>query len=279
MKFWIVGSQGLVGSYMRGFGLATSRLEVDAAEESEVEAFLQKHPEVTHIVNCAAFSEVDAAENRREEAYLGNVIVPKTLAKVAKRKGLYFLHLSTDYVFRGEKAIPLKESDPTDPCNYYGMTKRMGEEAVQRVSPYFGILRTSWVFGKGGKNLLANVKSLLQEKETLSLVSDQWGRATYVKDLCTVIQKVLEKQLAGIYQFANEGVTNKYAFVEHAYAFFQKKGRALKAKKLEAISHKAFASPCQRPLYSAFDTTKIEGECDIKPRSWKEALEEFLCET
>jgi dTDP-4-dehydrorhamnose reductase len=269
---WITGAKGLLGSSLQKkckAALQTGK-EVDISEMGQVEAFLKSHPEITHIVNCAAYSQVDAAEKEREAAYRANALGPENLAIGAQKKGIKLIHISTDYVFPGTGNSPLKEEDPTAPCNYYGVSKLEGEQKALAHSAL--VIRTSGIFGSGGKNFVSKLFDLLQSQEEIRLTQDQWGRFTYAPDLAETILQMRDQK--GLYQYANSGVASKYQFAVAMREEALRMGFPVMTESILATSN--FISPCKRPLYSAFDTSKIERFVTIRP--WQEALREFLCE-
>ncbi len=274
MKVWITGAKGLVGSYLISQQtipfVATGR-EIDIAEPSQVDEFVRRE-KPTHIFNCAAFSAVDPAETERDAAFRSNALGPQVLGRVAKERRIKLLHLSTDYVFAGTGKQPLKETDPVAPCNYYGMTKLEGEKGLKAVYPEACILRTSWIYGSGGKNFVAKLIGLLQTKEELRLVEDQVSRPTYVPDLVHVM--ILMKDRSGLYQFANAGPTSKYDFALALRQEAANLGFPIRCKTILPCLSSEFSAPAKRPLYSAFDTTKIESI--YKPRHWRDTLPEYL---
>lgn len=275
---WITGARGLLASALMnqckiwGKEVLQTGREVDISDLSQVRAVLQKTPQLTHIINCAAFSLVDDAEIKREEAWKTNALGPENLAKAAKEAGIKLVHISTDYVFGGQIHRPLTEEDATDPCNYYGETKLEGEKRALDLSAL--VIRTSWIFGNGGKNFVAKLLQLLETQEEIRLTVDQWGRATYAVDLAQAILQMLDRE--GLYQYANQGVVNRYEFALAMREEALRLGYKVQTKSILAVPSSTFSSPCKRPAYSAFDTTKIERH--LKIRHWKEALTEFLCE-
>ncbi|MBI5272411.1 MAG: dTDP-4-dehydrorhamnose reductase [Chlamydiia bacterium] len=273
-KLWVTGANGLVGSALREHAtFATGHREVDITDLAQLRLFVKEHPGVTHIVNCAAIAGVDFSETHREEAFQVNAVGPENLGILSREIGTHLVHLSTDYVYPGSVHRPLKETDPVSPCNYYGETKLEGERRLQRVNPSALILRTSWVFGSGGTNFVAKLLQMLQQQEEILLTNDHWSRPTYVVDLVAAILHMRDEK--GIYNFANQGVASKYEFAltmrEEALA----QGIPVVTKRIVPMPGSHFPSPCQRPVYSAFDTEKIEQKLFI--RSWQEALREFLC--
>lgn len=278
-RIWIPGAKGLVGSALSEIApkpLLTSGHELDIADLEEVRSFLRRHGPVTDIINCAAFSQVDPAETHREEAYRANALGPETLGIAAGEVEAKLLHISTDYVFPGTAKTPLKETDPVDPCNYYGFTKLEGEKKLQAANPDACILRTSWVFGRGGKNFVAKLLELLQTKEEIKLVDDQWGRPTYAPDLAQVLLAMLGR--SGLYQFANAGVTSKYEFALAMREEMEALGLPVKCRKIEPALSSSFTAPAKRPAYSAFDTSKIERLLHMKPRPWQACIKDYLHE-
>ncbi|OGN63723.1 MAG: dTDP-4-dehydrorhamnose reductase [Chlamydiae bacterium RIFCSPHIGHO2_12_FULL_49_9] len=274
MKLWVTGASGLLGSALlaKAGGIGTNRKEADIADIESLRRFVKLHPDITHIVNCAAFSLVDLAETHKEEAYLANAKGPENLGRIASEIGSRLIHISTDYVFPGAGNKPLKEEDPTGPCNHYGKTKLEGEKLLLSAFPNACILRVSWLFGKGGKNFIARIMDLFKAQKEVRLTADQWGRPTFVPDLVQVILKMLD--LSGLYQFANSGVTSKYEFGLALFNEARKMGFPLKAESILPVPGSTFPSSCKRPAYSAFDTSKIEKKLGVTPRHWQEALDE-----
>lgn len=277
MTLWIPGAKGLVGATLAeiaGSCLTTGR-EVDISDFEAVARFVKQHPEISQIINCAACSQVDRAEIEREEAFQANAIGPENLARIAKEIDAHLIHLSTDYVFPGDIHRPLTEEDPVGPCNYYGETKLEGERRVFKENPKACVLRTSWVFGSGGRNFIARLFDLLKGQEEVRLIEDQWGRPTYALDLAHVLLQMQGKQ--GVYQFANQGVTTKFSFGCFLRDELEKLQIPLTVKRIIAAPGTTFASNCKRPQYSAFDTTKIQRFLNLSIRPWQDALCEYLC--
>lgn len=265
MKLWVPG-KGLVGATLSRMTpcLNTGR-EVDIADLEQSRTFIREN-KITHIVNCAAQSQVDLAEAKPEETFRSNALGPEMLGRAAQEAGAKLLHLSTDYVFDGSGDRLLTEEDPTNPCNVYGKTKLEGEQRLMAIMPEACILRTSWVFGRGGKNFVTKLLELLQTKNELRLVSDQTSRPTYVPDLAKAILIMLDR--SGLYHFANAEPTNKYEF---AKVLSSKMGLSCS---IIPVSSSEFQAPAKRPMYSPLDTSKI----GLPIRSWRDCLEEYLHE-
>jgi dTDP-4-dehydrorhamnose reductase len=233
---------------------------------------LQAHPDIQGIINCAAYSKVDLAEQEPTLAFESNALVPEILAIAAKEFQIPFLHISTDYVFPNHMTRSLTEEDPTAPCNLYGQTKLEGEERVLRISSNHTIVRTSWVFGDRGHNLIAMLPTLLKTRPKLYLNQEQVGRPTYAFDLVQALTRLLG--LPGIYHVANRHPTTKYYFALH-YKTLLAPLTSLHNEELIPVDETFFPSSIQRPLFTPLDTTKAEAL--LGPfRPWQEALQDHV---
>ncbi len=272
---WITGAEGLLGSAVcaeckTALHVKSGR-EINVGNAASVRTFVKNHPGITHIVNCAAFSGVDTAEEKKEEAFSTNVIGPENLARIAKEIGAKFIHISTDYVFPGNLKRPLTEEDPVGPCNYYGLTKLEGEKRALTLSAC--VIRTSWIFGHGGKSFISKLLQMLLTQKEICLTNDQWGRFTYAPDLARAILQMIGR--VGLYQYANAGIATKYEFGLEMRKEARFLGFPVVTKSIIPVPGATFPAPCKRPAYSAFDSQKIESFVTI--RHWREALRNFLC--
>jgi dTDP-4-dehydrorhamnose reductase len=178
MRVWVTGSGGQVGQVLirallqKGIDcFGTSHADADIADEETVRSWIER---ATHIVNTAAYSEVDPAETHRDKAYRANVMGPAALAKISRETGVHLLHISTDYVFDGKLGRPYVEDDEPHPLNWYGETKREGEIRVLEANPEACVVRVSWIFGGGGqKNYAPKILHALQTQKELRFVDDQ----------------------------------------------------------------------------------------------------------
>lgn len=276
---WITGSRGLLGSALLSKCKAALHLdvvatgkEVDVADLRALRAFAKGHRAITHIVNCSAFSEVDKAQSQPEEAFRTNAIGPENLALLAKEMGAHLIHISTDYVFSGPRRVPFTETDLPMPCNVYGKTKLEGEKRALALGAC--VIRTSWLFGVGGKNFVPKTMEMLRSREEVRLTDDQWSKFTYAPDLSEAILQMLDQR--GLFQFANEGVVSRYEFGVALWEEALAMGYKIAAKKVVPVPGSTFAAACERPVYSALDTGKIEKIVPVRP--WRAALKDFLCE-
>ena len=270
MRVWITGAAGLLGQAMQrvlyeqkiSFA-ASARQEVDLNDPLTFERFWKSAGPFTHLINCAAYTKVDQAEDQKQLAYQINAQAPQLLGRFAAAKQMKVVHLSTDYVFNGKGVDPYKELDPKDPQTVYGQTKAVGEELLLAELPTACIVRTSWVFGPGGKTFISTLQELCQKQQEIKVVSDQRGRPTYSVDLARALVHLLDQ--SGIYHVANQGETSWYLLAKECF----------KQHRFASVSSQEFPAKAPRPLYSVLDTTKFDRF--IAPlRPWQEALEEFI---
>ena len=273
MKIWITGDRGFVGSALKKVckleqihSIATSQDQVDITSAQQIKKFLRS-PEgtgITHVINCAAYTNVDQAEQNGEEAYLVNAKAPENLGHMAHIHNLHMIHLSTDYVFGAAEHQPFKESDRCNPLNVYAKTKLEGENRLLDAFPQACIVRTSWVFGEGGKNFVSVFLDKLQREETLHVITDQKNRATYVQDLAQALL-VLAGQ-SGIFHFANAGETSRFEIAQKMVQYMKDREIDIACKEIIGVESSIFPQVAKRPLYSALDTNKIETVIGLHPR-------------
>ena len=221
---WLIGNKGMLGSDVERILLEmrkdyiASDMDVDITNIRELKKYVGAG-EIEWIINCAAYTPVDKAEDEPEMAFKVNAEGPLNLAKIAIEKGAKLIHISTDYVFDGEKESPYTEEDTPNPTGIYGKSKLEGEKIIKSLIQNYFILRTAWLYGKNGNNFVRTMLRLLNEKEVIKVVSDQWGSPTYTKDLADVILTIVGNKgdHYGIYHFTNEGKTNWYEFAKEIY--------------------------------------------------------------
>ena len=277
---WVVGANGLLGStfcrYLqrKNINFISSTFgEVDICKQDQINKF-SENKRITHIINCAAYTQVDLAEKEKEKAFEVNSKAPLYLAKMAKRKKAKFIHFSTDYVFDGKKTFSYIESDVAAPINVYGKSKLKGEKEVQKEFPSSCIIRTSWLFGDGNNNFVTKMMDLMQRKKSLSIVDDQIGRPTYAEDLVEAAMLLRNKE--GIYHFANLGHASWHDMALFLYQQMIGKGHDLICKSISPIKTNEYPSFAYRPLYSPLNTEKFEKVANKKPRTWQKAMIDFL---
>lgn len=243
--------------------------ELDITDRKEVEAIIQKEkPDV--VINCAAATNVDGCESNVERAFLINSIGPRNLAiEVEKVKGK-LCHISTDYVFSGKGATPIKEYENTSPASVYGKTKLLGEKYVENFCSRFYIVRTAWLYGAVGKNFVYTMIQLGKSKEQIKVVNDQRGNPTNANDLAYHILKLIETEEYGIYHCTGEGECSWFEFAEEI----------MKLAELNCCvnpcSSDEYEAVAQRPSYSSLDNMMLRCTIGNRMRPWQDALKEFI---
>lgn len=225
------------------------------------------------IINCAAYTAVDRAEDDLKMARKINALAPQLLAEACAKSGIKLIHVSTDYVFDGTAHIPYKEDAPTCPTSAYGITKLEGEQAVTGACSESIIIRTSWLYSSFGNNFVKTMLRLGSEREELGVIFDQIGTPTYARDLADAILTIVSKLVSGacsdswgIYHFSNEGVCSWYDF---AREIFRQEGIRCKVKPIETLD---YPTPAKRPHYSVMNKAKIKTTFDISIPHWTESL-------
>ena len=282
-KFLITGTNGQVGycltQQLQGEHeiLAVGRNELDITDQSAVKKAIENFcPNV--IINAAAHTAVDRAETEIELSKAINVKGPQYLAEAAKSVGAAILHISTDYVFDGQRAGKYKESDATDPQGVYGRTKLEGEQAVAAANDKFIVLRTAWVFGEHGNNFVKTMLRLAKTRDTLGVVADQVGGPTYAGDIAKALIQIAEKIIAGekveygVYHLTGEPYVSWYEFAKTIFAEAVSQNVLEKSPLVNAITTADYPTPAKRPANSCLDLTKIQQVFGIQPSDWQKAL-------
>ncbi|TGY90312.1 dTDP-4-dehydrorhamnose reductase [Marinicauda algicola] len=228
------------------------------------------------VVNAAAYTAVDKAETDRETAMAVNAEAPAAMARACQERGLGFIHLSTDYVFNGDKPTPYVEDDPVAPIGRYGESKLAGEAAVREAHPDAVIIRTSWVFSPWGKNFLRTMMRLACERDELGIVDDQHGSPTPAGEVADAVLRVAAvlaenpQGYGGVYHFSGGEPTTWKQFADAIFAEMTRRG--LKVPRVNAITTSQYPTPAARPAHSVLDCTKIGRVFNIQPADWKAAL-------
>ncbi|HHB81717.1 MAG TPA: dTDP-4-dehydrorhamnose reductase [Aliiroseovarius sp.] len=278
MKILVFGKTGQVAQELqrRGNVIALGREQADFTQPETCLAALKAHaPDAA--INAVADTAADQAEEEEALAHQINAEAPGALAQACARRGIPFVHISTDYVFDGSGSHPWRESDPTAPQNAYGRSKLAGEHAVAAAGGTHAILRTAWVFSSHGSNFVRTMLRLAESRDALSIVDDQIGGPTpaaAIADACLSIATMLRAQpeRTGIYHFSG---APEVSWKEFAEAIFARTGRKMQ---IEGIPSAAYPTPASRPANSRLDCTEIERAFSIRRPDWRPALDEVLAE-
>lgn len=251
-----------------------SHKDLDIADENEVEEKLAP-ADKDIIINAAAYTAVDRAEDEQDEADKANHIGPKNLANLAKKARCLLIHISTDYVFDGELSRPYKEGDPTGPRNIYGVTKLKGEEAVLQSNARALIIRTSWVYSSFGKNFVKTMLDLGRKRDNLSVIFEQSGSPTYAGDLAEAILNITQRipgdlELPQIYHYSNEGLISWYDFAKSIFEL------ADIDCYVSPIEIKDYPLRATRPVNSVLNKGKIKRDFQIRIPYWRDSLRRCL---
>ena len=263
----VIGCNGQLGNEIRlllSDAVFADAETLDITDETAVNKFVKEH-NIETIVNCAAYTAVDKAEDDAELAKNVNELGPKNLAKT----GCKIIHISTDYVFDGSNCKPYTPDDETNPVSVYGKTKLAGEKAVEEFADKYVIIRTAWLYSSFGNNFVKTMRRLGEERETLNVVCDQTGTPTYAKDLAEAIVKIipkLNKENSGVYHFSNEGTCSWYDF---AVEIMSLSNLNCKVSPILSVDYPTKAT---RPFYSVLDKSKLKKTFNITIPHWKESL-------
>jgi dTDP-4-dehydrorhamnose reductase len=255
--------------------------EVDIGDAAAVADFSARH-DFDWIVNCAAYTRVDDAEREVDAAHRANALGPENLARAAIERGAALVHFSTDYVFDGRESTPYVEDSPRSPVSIYGKSKLEGEERVSDSGARAYVLRTSWLFGRYGRNFVQTILGVMAERETVRVVDDQWGRPTYCPDLAraaftlTGITTGAPASEPGVYHFANADPTTWHGLATSVHAVALRLGLPIRARTIEPVTTAEFPRPAPRPAYSVLSTERIEAWLGAPPRPHREAVLEYL---
>ncbi|WP_096189360.1 dTDP-4-dehydrorhamnose reductase [Evansella halocellulosilytica] len=276
-KLMITGGKGQLGKELEkqlsiSYNVyAYGKDELDITVPQKVEERVQEiDPDI--IIHAAAYTAVDHCELDRLTAFRINAVGTMNIALAAKRHQTRLIYISSDYVFNGKKSVPYTEKDETDPLNIYGVSKCLGEETCQSViRKNCTIVRTSWVFGHGGNNFVNTMLRLGKKQIPIKVVNDQMGSPTYTADLVSVIRTLIELGKSGIYHVTNSESCTWFEFAKY---IFNESG--YDSKLLVPVSTKEFGSSAPRPHYSVLSKDKLLREGLPLPRSWQDAVSEYL---
>ena len=287
MKILITGGRGQLGRELfkecqtKGFEvLAPSHHQMDITDNKAVKNFIDLHQPFC-VINAAAYTQVDKAENEKSLAFAINKTGCTNLAQICAKNEIPLFQVLTDYVFDGQKNTPYHESDPISPLGVYGCSKAAGETEVRSNLKEHIILRTSWLYGVHGQNFVKTMLKLTETKEKIRVVSDQYGSPTSAGDLSKTILAMVDKwrqQSAmawGTYHYCGQGFVSWYEFAETIIELARWYGK-VKTNRVESITTADYSTKAKRPAFSALDCNLIKKKFGIYPKPWRESLKSTI---
>ena len=283
MNILVTGANGQLGTEIRNLSVGSPNryifsdvnslpgvetLSLDITNRQAI-SLVAESEHVDVIINCAAYTNVDRAEDDQAMADLLNNVAAGNLASVAANRGATLIHISTDYVFHGDSSVPYTEDWATHPLGVYGITKLAGERAVAESGCNWFIFRTAWLYSPYGKNFVKTMMRLTADKDTLTVVADQVGTPTYAADLASLIVNVVDEELldkGGLYHYSNEGVISWYDF---AKTICELSGNSCD---IQPCRSDEYPSKAARPHYSVLDKSKVKRTFGISIPYWKDSL-------
>lgn len=277
----VTGANGQLGSELKDLSslysndtfIFTDIAELDICNHTDVKEFIVKK-EINIIINCAAYTAVDKAEEQEDLANAINHLAVKNFASIAKEYNIKLIHVSTDYVFDGTNHVPYQETDKPKPQSVYGQTKLDGELAIQKINPANTIIiRTSWVYSNYGNNFVKTMLRLGKEKNELGVIVDQIGTPTYARDLAKIVLEILPKinnENVQLFHFSNEGVCSWYDFAKAIFDI------ADMNVKVNAIESSQYPTGATRPFYSVLNKIKFKNKFNFEIPHWRGSLKKYF---
>lgn len=283
MKVALLGKNGQLGwELLRTCPPATevfawSSAELDLCDPAAIESSLQAvGPAV--VVNAAAYTAVDQAEQDKATAFAVNVEGARQVARIAKALHAYLVHVSTDFVFDGRKTIPYRPDDRPAPLGVYGASKRQGEEWVLSEHPGAAILRTSWLYSVHGRNFVKTMLKLMDSRDSLRVVADQVGSPTWARGLAEVIWRMVATKPVGIFHWSDDGMASWYDFAVAIQTEAIALGLLDRKIPILPVTTAEYPTPARRPAYSVLDKSALQAALGVTPESWRLMLNRMLRE-
>ena len=279
-SFLVTGADGQLGQCFRAVAaeftnhhlIFTNREEVDLARPETLHGFFEANP-FSGIINCAAYTQVDQAEEESEKAFQINAEGVQNLVNFTEENELSLVHFSTDYIFDGMASVPYRETDQCNPINAYGQSKYEGEKQLAKAKCLHTTFRISWLFSPFGTNFVKTILQLSKTKEQLEVVQDQSGRPTYGMDMARAVLTHIDQPTFfdfSCYHFAQRGATTWFDFAQKIVCLTKS------PCKISPCTTVAYPTAAKRPLYAVLDTTRIENHLSLQPLRWEAALVDCL---
>jgi dTDP-4-dehydrorhamnose reductase len=281
MRIVILGAGGRLGSaLMRAYRdkfeiVGFDHQDLDLSNAKEIRESVEPL-DFDLLINAAAFTNVDLSESKRDEAFAINAEAPRLLAEICRDKNAKLVHISTDYVFDGEKRAPYVEDDAAKPISAYGESKRAGEKFVLQASDRHLVIRVSWVFGPDRPSFVDAMIKRAREEEKIEAIADKWSTPTYTADIAEMLPPVFDVD-AGILHLPNSGECTWQEYAQHALDCCRAAGIPLKAKAVGALKLADIKYwVARRPVHSVLSTAKYQALTGVVPRSWRDAVADYI---
>ena len=282
----VLGGRGMLGSELtsrlvtHGTETVSRGSEIDITSSDQLSRFVDRY-QPQWIVNCAAYTAVDRAEQEAELAAAINSTAVGTLAEVCRAARVRVLHISTDYVFDGTAREPINERQPTSPINRYGSTKLDGEELLRQTQPEHIVLRTAWLYGRHGRNFVSTMLELMANRDEITVVDDQVGSPTWTRELADAIVAIIDSDQPsfGTYHFVAHGEISWFGFAQSIQRIGIRYGLLAEDRArctIQPVASDQFPTAARRPAYSVLDTGRIQDTYGIEPAPWEQALDSYL---
>jgi len=281
MKLIVIGSGGRLGAaLMRAYQdkfdvVGFNHAQLDLAKPDEIRGRIGDQT-FDVLINAAAYTNVDACETESDQAFAINAEAPRVLAEICRDKNAKLIHISTDYVFDGNKRQPYVEDDAVNPISAYGESKRAGEKLVLQTSDRHIVVRVSWVFGPDRPSFVdAMIKQAINE-EKIEAIADKWSTPTYTDDIAELLPRIFDVD-AGVLHLANAGQCTWQEYAQYALDCCRGAGVSLKAQTVGAVKLTDMQNwVAKRPVYSVLSTAKYQALTGIQPRSWRDAVADYI---
>lgn len=282
MKILVTGANGQLGTdlcrllHKQSHEVIAPGLDVlDFLQPDSITAQVTRH-RADWVMNCAAYTQVDQAEQEPDKAYAINRDAAATLARAVTTTGGRLLHVSTDFIFDGKQRIPYEEAVAAHPLNVYGQSKWEGERAVLDINPQTLVVRTAWVYGVNGANFVKTILRLAAERPVLKIVADQTGTPSWTQDIASVLLTLMDRDARGIYHYTNAGQVSWYEFACAIIDDARSAGFELAVEEVVPITTAEYPVPAERPAYSVLDKSKISSLLDQPIPHWRDSLKKML---
>jgi len=282
---WLIGAKGMLGREVsaklaaESMDFVATDVEVSILDPAALETFASDK-QIDWVINCAAYTAVDRAEDEEDLATTINGQGPENIARLCQSIGARLIHISTDYVFRGNKDLPLTEEEPVGPIGAYGRSKLKGEEVITGLLPEHFIIRTAWLYGNTGPSFVHTMLRLMSERDEISVVNDQIGSPTWTGDLADTILTFIKQDCKeyGIYHYSNTGRISWYDFACGIYKESLELGLIESECRINAVDSSAYPTKATRPAFSLLSKDKVTHVLGKPVPDWRDSLRTFLLE-